>query len=279
MTPLEATHRIALTIQYDGSQYHGWQAQAVPGTVQGELERSLERLTGQRRPVVGSSRTDAGVHATGQVAAVDVPVRWEATDLEKALNAVLPRDIWIAKARYVAGDFHPRFHALARTYLYRLGLSPLANSPFHRPWCWPVRGELDRELLQAGAELVKGEHSFRAFGKSGQPKRGDRCTVHAAAWTPWEDLGVTFSITADRYLHHMVRYLVGTLVDVSKRRRPLSDVTTLLSTDVGSLVTSPPGPPEGLFLSHVEYASEETTNADLPQVGDPPNDLWSHTRP
>jgi tRNA pseudouridine(38-40) synthase len=120
VTPGEEIHRLKLTIHYDGTGFHGWQAQAVQRTVQGELEAALERLTGRPGTVVGSGRTDTGVHATGQVASVDLPVRWSPAELRRAMNAVLPGDVWIAAARRVGWRFHPRFHATARTYEYRL---------------------------------------------------------------------------------------------------------------------------------------------------------------
>ena len=265
MTPGEEVHRLRLTIHYDGTHFHGWQVQATERTVQGEVEAGIARLTGRHRTVLGSGRTDSGVHATGQVASVDVPVRWSPTDLRSALNAVLPRDLWIAGIRRVRHDFHPRFHARARTYVYRLGQSEVAASPFHRPWCWALRDVLDVESLHEGAGLIVGERSFGSFAKVGQHERGDRCDVRAASWTPWRGLGITFTITADRYLHHMVRYLVGTMVDVARGRRPGSDLRSLLSDGGSDLTTSPPAPPEGLFLARVEYPSD----VELPEDGDP----------
>lgn len=201
--------------------------------------------------MVGSGRTDTGVHATGQVAAVDMPVRWTAEELHRALNAVLPRDIWVASVEAAAPDFHPRYDALARSYEYRVGTDPEARSPFHRGWCWPLVRPVDADLLDAAARLLPGEHSFKAFAKSGQPERGYRCRVREAAWEPWA-LGWRFRITADRYLHHMVRYLVGTQVEIARGRRTLEDMTRLLDGG-GEVETSPPAPPQGLFLTAVEY--------------------------
>lgn len=246
-----ASIRLQLTLQYDGAGFHGWQYQPELRTVQGELEAALSRLADQRRTVVGSGRTDTGVHALGQVASVDMPRRWTAERLHRALNAVLPRDIWIEEVHRVRADFHPRYDALRRSYEYRVGTAARARSPFHRGWCWPVGEALDRHLLDRATEVLEGDHSFRAFAKTGQPERGERCTVYAAAWDDWE-LGLRFRITANRYLHHMVRYLVGTLVDVARGRRPLDDVAALLAGRDG-LETSPPAPPEGLFLARVEY--------------------------
>jgi tRNA pseudouridine38-40 synthase len=110
---------------------------------------------------------------------------------------------------------------------------------------------LDTALLARAAAQLPGTHSFLAFAKAGQPERGEQCTVRTAEWTAWEH-GMRFTITADRYLHHMVRYLVGTMVEIARLRRPLEDLSGLLRNEPG-LTTSPPAPPEGLFLSRVEY--------------------------
>lgn len=247
--------RFRLLLHYDGSRYHGWQLQSVEPTVQGELEGALTRLTGARRAVMAAGRTDRGVHATGQVAAVDLPERWTVETLHRALNAVLPRDIWVERVAVADPSFHPRFDATARSYAYRVGMSERSASPFFRSWCWALRRSLDRDLLAAAAAELPGNHSFKAFAKAGQEERGDRCTVHRAAWEPWDDVGVVFRITANRYLHHMVRYLVGTMVAIGRGERPLEDLPALLGGD-GGLKTSPPAPPQGLFLTAVGYHRE-----------------------
>lgn len=249
-------HRVALSLHYVGTAFHGWQVQPAVRTVQGEIEAVLERLTGEQRTLLGSGRTDAGVHATGQIAIVDLPVRWSAERVRSALNALLPGDVWVADARIVGASFHPRYDATARSYEYRIGLAPEAFSPFHRPFCWALGGELDRGALDRAAALLPGEHSFRAFAKAGQPERGEHCTVHAAAWADWNDLGVCFRVTANRYLHHMVRYLVGTMVEIARGRRPLADLRSLLAAPNPDLITSPPAPPEGLYLTRVTYPAD-----------------------
>lgn len=246
--------RLLLVVQYDGSRFFGWQVQREGRTVQGEIEQAVERLTEKKRTVTGAGRTDRGVHSRGQVASVTLPGKWNARTFRKALNAVLPPDIWIQEAREVRRDFHPRFDAVARSYEYRVGLSEQAASPFHRPWCWPVEEPVATEHLRDAAGYLVGERSFRAFAKSGQPHRGERCAVRHAEWAPWEDLGTTFTITANRYLHHMVRYLVGTMIDIARGRRSPDDLPALL--DGSGLTTSPPAPPQGLFLTRVEYPAE-----------------------
>jgi tRNA pseudouridine38-40 synthase len=284
--------RFALVLHYDGAPFHGWQLQKEGATVQGTVEEALRRITGERRVVVGSGRTDRGVHASGQVASVILPERWEAVELRRAMNALLPRSVWVEEIRRVPDRFHPRYDALRRSYVYQLGLHRRARSPFLRGTCWPVDGNPpDADLLLEAAALVPGERSFRNFAKAGQPERGDRCRVDAAGWTPWagpaigvmdapgtvgsgpegpdggradaslgggtaaeaDALGLRFTITANRYLHHMVRYLVGTMVEVARGGRPLEEMAELLESPDTALVTSPPAPPEGLFLARVEY--------------------------
>lgn len=251
-----------MTLHYDGAGYFGWQLQPGVRTVQGELEAALSRLANRPVAVIGAGRTDRGVHATGQVAAATVPGKWTAPALRRSLNAILPNDIWVAEAEEVPLDFHPRYDALARSYIYRVGTVEAARSPFRRRWCWPLAEELDRGLLDRAAAMIVGEHSFKAFAKAGQEERGDRCTVHEAYWRSWDAVGVEFHVTANRFLHHMVRYLVGTMVDVARGRRPLDDVAALLAGSAG-LETSPPAPPEGLFLTRVDYPS-----GDLPIRGE-----------
>jgi len=243
--------RLQLTVHYDGSGFHGWQLQPELRTVQGELETALSRLANRPTSVIGSGRTDAGVHALGQVASVDMPDPWTPAEVERALNAILPDDVWIERVRIVRPDFHPRYAAIARSYEYRIGTRPESRSPFHRRWCWPLCEALARTALDASAHALVGEHSFVRFAKSGQPERGERCTVADASWSEWE-LGVRFRITADRYLHHMVRYLVGTMVDIARGRRSASDVVALLRAE-DAVETSPPAPSQGLFLLRVEY--------------------------
>jgi len=245
--------RFRLTVHYDGTYFFGWQLQAKGRTVQGEMEAALLRLTGSRRPVVAAGRTDSGVHATGQVAALSLPIRWDVEELQRALNATLPSDIWVEETTVVPDAFHPRYDARARSYRYQLGLAESAFSPFRRPWCWPVIKEVDLDLLHQGAALLSGEHSFKAFAKVGQEGRGDRCRVMEARWVPWEDQGVSLLITANRFLHHMVRYLVGTMVDIGRNRRPIQHLTELLKNPETTLTTSAPAPPEGLFLTKVHY--------------------------
>lgn len=250
-----------LTLHYDGAGFRGWQVQPGSRTVQGEVEAALSRILNRPAGVIAAGRTDSGVHATGQVVSAAVPERWEPPMLRRALNAVLPSDIWIAGAEPAPPDFHARFDARARAYAYRVGTADVCRSPFLRRWCWPLARPLEEGLLAEAARLFVGERSFLAFARAGQPERGDRCTVLDARWSEWPGIGLTFRVTANRFLHHMVRYMVGTMVDVARYRRPLADVTGLLAVEPG-LETSPPAPPAGLLLTRVYYDADELERED-----------------
>jgi tRNA pseudouridine38-40 synthase len=217
--------------------------------------------------VAAAGRTDRGVHAAGQVVSAAVPQKWRPDELRRALNAVLPADIWVSHAVGSETGFHARFSAVARGYVYRIATTPAARSPFVHRWCWPLGKPLELDALNAVSAMLLGEHSFRAFAKAGQPERGERCTVHRSEWRAWGQRGVEYAVVANRFLHHMVRYLVGTMVAVAQAQRPRADVAALLA-GAADVETSPPAPPEGLFLTRVYYPDdsfeEDTTDAILP---------------
>ena len=245
-----------LLLQYDGGAFAGWQRQPDERTVQAELETALQRLVGSRVPVVGAGRTDSGVHALGQAASAPVPARWRPPELVRALNAVLPSDIWIAAACRMRDGFDARRHAAERTYCYRIGTDAPARSPFRRRTEWALGIELDGALLDGSARVVLGQHGFQALSAAGQPKPHYRCTVLDAEWMRRDGAaGWEFWITADRFLHRMVRFLVGAMVEIARGRRPAGDLAALLEgTD--NQAASPPAPPQGLFLVSVRYPTE-----------------------
>lgn len=254
MDSLPDERRFKLTLHYDGAGFFGWQVQPGVRTVQAELEAALSRLRNSPTTVVAAGRTDRGVHATGQVVSALMPNKWSAAELQRALNSILPNDIWIARVEDAPPTFHARYDATSRSYLYRVGTTPESASPFERRYCWPLGVALTLDALNDAARRFVGRHSFKAFAKAGQPERGEMCTVASAQWREWAHGvgGVEFQVTADRFLHHMVRYMVGTMVDAARGFRPASDIDDLLA-GAAALETSPPAPPEGLFLSHVSY--------------------------
>lgn len=247
-----------LVLHYQGRNFYGWQSQNDRRTVQGELLALLGRICGHvPLKVTAAGRTDRGVHATGQVASALIPDRFGEQELLRALNALAPPDLWIESAERVHDSFHPRYDALSRTYIYRVGVDRRSQSPFHAPWCWPLGRALDLERMSTASDCIVGDHDFSAFAKAGQPERGVRCSVAAAVWREAcrADGVLEFEITADRYLHRMVRYLVGTLVEIGRGLRQVDEIARLLEGESG-LRSAPPAPAQGLFLTGVEYSKE-----------------------
>ena len=248
-----AARTIQLVLHYDGSGFAGWQRQSVERTVQGVLEESLMRLCQEPTPAVGAGRTDAGVHARGQAVGVKVPDRWTPAELRRALNAVLPSDVWVAASLEMHPRFHARYSATTRRYSYYVGTDEQANSPFRSRWEWAIARAMRRPALDAAAGAIVGEHAFRAFAVRGTAPENDdhRCVVRCARWRDREG-GIVFEIEANRFLHHMVRFLVGTMIDIASGRRDEDTMTRLLTTDDNRDV-SPPAPAHALFLDRVEY--------------------------
>src|ERR1043166_4908721 len=221
-----------LTLHYDGGRFAGWQRQAEGRTVQGEIERVLERLCAEPVRVHAAGRTDAGVHAIGMGASCTVPDRWTQDALRRSLNALLPEDCRAIEVREAREGFHARKHASARRYRYVIGTDEGAHSPFRRRLEWALGRPLEARALKAAAACLAGEHDFHAFSVRSSPRVHTRCRVRSGGWTPRPDrYGWTFDIAADRFLHHMVRMLVGTMVDIGLTRRPLRDMPRPLVRD------------------------------------------------
>jgi tRNA pseudouridine38-40 synthase len=244
------------TLHFDGSGFVGWQRQAAGRSVQAEFERVLERLFAQPASATAAGRTDAGVHALGLGVSFPAPDGWTAPSLHRALNALLPRDCWIARVDAMQPGFHARKSATSRRYRYDIGTDEASASPFRRPFEWALGRPLDLAALRAGATLFHGDHDFRAFAAKGEPKPHYRCRLVVAEWREREaGRGVRFHVEADRFLHHMVRMLVGTMVDIGLGRRPLSDIEMLLEREDNQR-TSPPAPPEGLYFVAASYPAD-----------------------
>lgn len=251
-----AERSLQLVLHYDGAGFAGWQVQPAQRTVQGVLEQVLERLCGSRVHAIGAGRTDAGVHARGQAVGVRVGERWQPEALRRAMNALLPPDVWVAAAHEMHVTFHARYSAIARAYSYTLGLDEDASSPFRRRWEWRPPRTPAPELLEQCARLIEGEHSFRAFAVRGTAPEHDthRCRIERASWMQ-RGGRLVLCIEANRFLHHMVRFLVGAMVDVATGRSTVEFMGQLLKAPDNS-ATPPPAPPHALCLESVRYPSE-----------------------
>ena len=248
---------LKLTLQYDGTDYVGWQRQAAGTSIQGLLEDALRPIEKAAVTVHGAGRTDAGVHALGQVASIVLASSIEPGTLMRALNAVLPADVRVIAAEVVADDFHARFSASGKRYRYRV-LNGAAGCPFEHRYVWQVAQPLDREAMASAAVRLEGRHDFSAFAAAGGATTTNERTITRIrvdsgplAWPAPGPL-VTFEVEGDGFLRHMVRNIVGTLVDVGLGRSSPSDVAGILASRDRSRagITAPAS---GLFLVEVLY--------------------------
>jgi len=240
-----------LVVEYDGSRYHGWQRQPDSPTVQGTLEDALAVMTRQTVRIIGSGRTDAGVHALGQVANFRVKTRIDARAFQKGLNSILPPDIVVRSCRLVPPDFHARYMATSKVYRYRIANQPLRPA-IGRDYCWWIRRPLNLGAMQAALKLFAGRHDFRSFEAAGSPRAH---SVRHVLRTGLDSDGrglVRITIEADGFLRYMVRNMVGTLVETGLERLRPRDIPRLLEAKDRRLAPAT-APARGLFLVKVNY--------------------------
>ncbi len=279
-----------LTVAYDGTDFHGWQIQPGVQTIQGELQSVLGRIVGESPLPQGSGRTDAGVHALAQVASFQLHARIPPSNFLRALNRALPGSIRVLDAQIVPDRFHARHSAVAKTYEYRvLPIEPACHQicpPFLARYVYPYSWPLDFETLNAAAETFIGEHDFRSFAasdpdlatRSEGPPEGSVIqtlpsdpqrqvfvdaieahtavrTVYSSAWHEQTTDGfnlLVYRVRGNGFLHHMVRNLVGTMLDVARGYMHLKDIPAILAAHDRSQA-GPTAPARGLFLRSVEY--------------------------
>ncbi len=272
MASREPERTIKLTLAYDGTPFVGWQRQAEGTSIQGLIEDALSRIEGAPVAIVGAGRTDAGVHACAQVASARLTRRIEAATLQRALNATLPPEIRVTRVEEAAASFHARYDAVAKTYRYLIVNGPDAT-PFEWRYAWRVCERLDSARMAAAARLFEGEHDFAAFRGAGSGVKTSVRRVLASCLAPVADLRswpgsacvdgagagaerLAYEVTATGFLRHMVRAIVGTLVEVGAGRRDEASVErALLSGRRGD--AGPTAPACGLWLVGVEYEPSE----------------------
>lgn len=249
-TRLSQPRRIKLVVGYRGTRYHGWQIQPNVVTVQGTLEAALKTIANEPVRVHASGRTDTGVHAVGQVVHFDTTSPIDASTLLRGLNSLLPADIVVKRARSVPDDFHARYSARRKTYAYVVHNHALRPA-FHMPYVWHVTQPLNVSAMQTAAEALLGQHDFSAF-------RAANC----AAKSPIRTLirlsvkrrgkRILFLLTADGFLQHMVRNIVGTLVHIGRGQIDAAAIPAILQSRQRKQA-GPTAPPQGLYLVRVMY--------------------------
>ncbi|MBI2835872.1 MAG: tRNA pseudouridine(38-40) synthase TruA [Acidobacteria bacterium] len=251
---------LKLTLEYDGTEYAGWQRQANGTSIQEVLETAFGRIEGRPVTVIGAGRTDAGVHALGQVATVRLEHPMDVAVLTRALHATIPEDIRVLQIDEVAETFHARHSATAKTYRYRI-FNGGRCSPFERRYVWSVLPPLDVDRMMRATRLLEGHHDFAAFQSSGSAVHHTVRAVFQARWAserPMFDSDgadrpvLTFEIRGDGFLRHMVRAIVGTLVEIGTARRRPDDLERILRSRDRALAGQN-APAQGLFLVSVEY--------------------------
>jgi len=240
-----------LIIEYDGTDYQGWQRQPDAPTLQQAIETAIETMTRQKVTLIGSGRTDAGVHALGQTANFSCDTRLEAVELQKGLNSLLPRDIVIRECLPVAPQFHARYDAANKTYHYCILNDPLPSA-IGRRYAWWIRSALDLDAMQQATRHILGERDFKAFEASGSPRSHTRRHVLQARWMHQSPNRIAFEITADGFLRYMVRNIVGTLVNVGLHKITPGQFKAILESRNRAQAAAT-APARGLFLVQVFY--------------------------
>lgn len=258
-----------LALAYDGTDFHGWQVQPGHLTIQGELAAAVERITGERVLPQGSGRTDAGVHARAQIASFELKAPIPPGNLHRALNRALPAAIRVLRAEHAPPDFHARHGVLAKTYEYRIFQAEICP-PWSARYVYALNWPLNIDRMQQAAVLVIGEHDFTSFAatdpdlstraapaEAGDPldpdsRAGNIRTIFASSFGTEDGELLIYRVRGNGFLHHMVRNLVGTFIDVGRGHIAVEDITRILEQRARSAAGAT-APARGLFLDSVEY--------------------------
>ena len=240
-----------LILAYDGTHFFGYQRQGTKRTVQAVLESALMSVGWMGRTVLAAGRTDTGVHASGQVTAFDLDWQHSNAELLRAINANLPPDVSAREIGEAPEGFHPRFDATARIYRYRLFCDEIRD-PLREPYAWRIWPRPDREILGKAAELILGQHDFKAFGRAMEKGESTERIVWSSSWKTEGPGDWEYEIKANAFLYHMVRRIVFLLVRTGQGRVSLEELSSAVKS--GRKIMPGLAPPCGLTLVNVEYA-------------------------
>jgi tRNA pseudouridine38-40 synthase len=259
---------LKLTLSYDGTDFVGWQRQAKGRSVQGELEDALSRMDKRAVAAVGAGRTDSGVHALAQVASAQIVNHIPPASVRQGLNAILPEDVRVVAVEEAPASFNARHDARSKTYRYRI-FNGDTLSPFVRRYAWHVPHQLDLTAMRAAARCFVGRHDCAALQAAGSDVVDTVRTIGQSDWLeiPRVDYGrvLVYQIAGSGFLRHMVRTMVGTLVEVGAGRREPGSMDALLASKRRGLA-GPTAPPQGLYLARVDY-DPATGALDADRVG------------
>lgn len=251
-----------MVLQYDGTRYDGWQKQGnTDNTIQGKLEAVLERMTGNKVEIHGAGRTDAGVHAYGQTANFKIQTEKTPDEIRAYLNGYLPEDIEVLQLEEAPERFHARLSAVRKTYLYRIGTGE-GKHVFDRKYLFRYEGRLDVHAMAEAAKYLRGTHDFRSFCSNKRMKKSTVRTLHVLRIdVDKKERIVRFLFVGNGFLYHMVRILVGTLIEVGQGKRKPEEIRDILEAKDREAAGFT-APAKGLALVSVEYEQERTQHAD-----------------
>ena len=240
---------IKLNISYDGTNFSGWQIQPDQRTVQNELQNAIQNIFKDKYiKLKGSGRTDSGVHANGQVANFCINTSMKTGQIKDAINSVISKDIYINNCTFENADFDSRYSAKSRQYIYKITSK---YNPFIRNYFWYMNYQIDLKKINECSDIILGSHDFQLFCKSASKQENNRCIVNESSWNIGNDM-FCYVISSNRFLHHMVRMLVGTMIEVGKGSISISHFEKMIdvNTDKKRVITSPS---QGLYLNKVNY--------------------------
>lgn len=247
--------RYKITMAYDGTNFAGFQAQPNQRTVEGVLKRAVNKIAKNPQPeipIFGSGRTDAGVHAFGQVVHFDLPIEMTANNMLHALNSILPLDMQVKKVEIVDEDFHARFTTHGKRYQYRMALGEFVD-PFKRNYTGHWKFPISIELIQQAIKDLEGTHDFSSFVASGSTAKNHVRTIYEAkAWKDEAQNEIIFEFYGNGFLYNMVRIMVAVLVEIGSKRRPVDDIPRLLAVKDRNQARGT-APASGLYLKEVDY--------------------------
>ena len=237
-----------LIIAYDGTNYSGWQVQSKTKTIQGEIENALEEIFQKKINLIGSGRTDAGVHAQNQVANFKVDSEISPFKIKKAINSKISKDIYVKSCNIVEHKFHSRFSAIKRNYIYNISTM---HDIFNQEYEWYLKFEVNRKILDECSQIILKKKDFKNFCKLTSQKENNFCKIYVSKWMFKND-SLKYNIKADRFMHHMVRFLIGTMIEVARGRYTIGQFESLF-TENNSEISVAKAPAKGLFLNNIEF--------------------------